>query len=472
MTRPLTWYPLAGFDPVPGDPEEVRQASRAYTTAAEAIAVAVDGLESATGSDQCYESQALDAVHEQAEAVAADIRKAHARYQAVAEALAGFADPLDRAQTESLAALADARAAQRAVDDAHHTLRTTDWDAAATSATGSTLGTGGNPALAALRAGLSDADRALDRARERLADAVHARDVAAARAVAHIEAVTGGDGLRDSFWTNTLHVTHWVSDVFGAISMWAGLASLAFCWVPIVGQVLGAVALLAGAVALLADVVLLCSGEGDVLDVVFGALGIMTFGLGRVVGAGLKISIRGAKGAEASKASRAVESEDFVVGVADDVDTLARPGEGIIGGFGSATPAGPAAGAATSAFSRAGIKEMAGSLKPSAIVDDLTDTFASVRSVTPSKFTPSRTDAAGAVIGDLESAKSLANLDKAALNLSDDAAFAAAHVSARRALLAVGGGIALDKSVLGASTAYTLAGTDVAARVDALELRH
>ncbi|MGY4644617.1 putative T7SS-secreted protein [Cellulomonas sp. URHB0016] len=477
MTRPLSWYPLAGFDPVPGDPEEVRQASRAYTTVAEAIEGAATGLESVTGSDQLSESQALDAVHTQAKAVAADIRKAHKRYQAVAEALAGFADPLDHAQAESLTALAEARAAQRAIDEAHHTLRTTDWGAAPTSVGGTSLVPVDNPGLAALRAGLSDADRALDRARERLADAVQARDAAAARAVAHIEHITGGDGLHDSVWRNVLHVTHWVSDVFGAISMWAGAMALLLCWVPIVGEVLGAVALVAGAVALVADVVLLFSGEGDVLDVVFGALGIMTFGLGRVVGAGLKITIRGARATEVSatagRGAAAAKAGKAATDVADDVQTLARPVEGTLKDLGSAMPDGAAAApVATRALSRAGAQEMAASLKPSAVMDDLAETFRDVRAVRPGTFKPTRSQALGAVIGDVDSAEWLTNLDKAAGNGSREAAHGAAADASARAIAAVAGGIALDKALLGASTAHDLFPSNQAVSVDTLHLNH
>ncbi|MBO9553605.1 hypothetical protein [Cellulomonas sp.] len=464
MSRPLSWYPLAGFDPVPGDPAEVLEASRAYATIAEAIAGAAAGLKSTFDSDG-HESQALDEVHTQAKAVAADIEKAYERYRAVADALAAFANPLDRAQTESLAALAEAKAAQRAIDEAHHTMRTTDWDGsgAATSAGGTSLVPVDNPGLAALRAGLSAADRRLDRARQRLADAVHDRDVAAARAVAAIQGVTGDDGLRDSFWRNTLHVTHWVSDVFGAISMWAGVLALATCWIPIVGEVLGAVALIAGAIALVADIVLLFSGEGDWLDVTFGALGLMTFGLGRVVGAGLKITIRGARAAEATaKAERAAE----VAGdLGANVDALGKPTEAIEG-FTAVGPAAMADGPVTKALSAAGFREMLSTLKPSAITSDLGETFAKVGKVEPKTFTPDRTEMLGAVIGDADSAEALTNLNKSANTLSGNEAFSSAYSATQRALGTVGTAIALDEAVLGASAAYVLVGSDPVAGLE------
>ncbi|MGY4644611.1 hypothetical protein [Cellulomonas sp. URHB0016] len=469
MTRPLSWYPLAAFDPVPGDPAEVLQASREYAAVAEAIATASDGLVTIADADPHCVSAAMEAVHEHAKAVAADIAKAQKRYQAVADALAEFADPLDRAQADSLTALSEARSAQRAIDEAHHTLRTTDWDAPAGSAVGSTLGPGSNPALIALRAGLSDADRALDRARQHLADAAHARDVAAARAVARIQATTGSDHLHDSFWQNTLHVTHWVSEVFGKIAAITGALALLLCWVPIVGEVLAAVSLIAGAVALVADIVLLCSGEGSWLDVTLGALAIVTFGLGRLVGTGLKIGVRSAEAAEAS--AKAGRAERVVAeGLAAKAGSVEAAAAGSVSEGSRASRAALGSDVATRALSRAGVKEMVGSLKPSEIVHDLGETVSKVPQIRPGLFTPGATDAFGATIGNVETGRAIVNIDKVVGNVARDAQLVGARTAVDHALTAVAGGIVLDKVVLGATVQHVLFAPGEAGPVDRLHV--
>jgi len=227
--------------------------------------------------------------------------------------------------------------------------------------------------------------------------------------------------------------------------------------------VLGAIALIAGAIALVADIVLLCSHEGDWLDVIFGALGVMTFGMGRAVGAGLKITIRGAKAMEesatASRAADLARAEHATANITEglsDAKSLAAPTEVPFKESGALVPEGSSGELATEVWSRAGVREMAGSLKPSAILGDLTETFAKTGTIGRASVPRNSTDVLGAIIGDADSAESLANLNKAATNLRGHAGFEAAYASTKNALLAVSGGIALDNGVLGASTEYAL----------------
>ncbi|MGP3971779.1 hypothetical protein [Streptomyces sp. 6N223] len=77
-----------------------------------------------------------------------------------------------------------------------------------------------------------------------------------------------------------------VGEIAGQIAMYAGIASLALCWVPVLGQALAAVATIATVVSLAANLV-----NGDWHGVLLDSIGLLTFGVGRVAGAAAR-SIR------------------------------------------------------------------------------------------------------------------------------------------------------------------------------------
>ncbi|WP_407341322.1 hypothetical protein [Pengzhenrongella phosphoraccumulans] len=123
-----------------------------------------------------------------------------------------------------------------------------------------------------------------------------ARDTAAQTAMDEIAVVVGSDNLNDGWWANWgSKIAHAVSEIAGNIAGIAGILSLVLCWVPVLGQALAAVALIAGAVALLADLALAIAGEGSWRTVVVGVLGLVTLGVGRAVGSSLKIASSAAK---------------------------------------------------------------------------------------------------------------------------------------------------------------------------------
>jgi len=281
MGRSLSWYPLASADPVPGDPAAVGADGEDYQAVARSILNASTRLREIADIDATV-SRAVDEVRAQATEVAEKIDQAHGRYHEVGAALISYKASLELAQRESEAALLDAQAAQRSVDTASSLVGSATRALADTDDEGER--TMYQRQLNRARAERHDAEAALGAARARLDDAVAFRDGAARRAIDAIEAAVGSDDLNDGWWENFgSHVAHFVSDVAGLVATVAGVLALVLCWVPVLGQALALVALVAGAVALVADIFLAAHGEGSWADVAWGAVAVLSFGAGRVL---------------------------------------------------------------------------------------------------------------------------------------------------------------------------------------------
>lgn len=314
MSRPLSWYPLAAGDPIPGDPVAVRRGSDDYARVADAIQTAAKRL-AEIADLSTMTSDAVAAVQQKAKEVAKSITSAYQRYATVGGSLGSYASQLDGAQAESLAALAAAQAAQRTIDQAGGQLAS--YSRAQQDATEPEEQVAYQTRITHARHERDVADAALSRARANLEEAVAARDQAARQAIEAIDGATGSDGLNDGWWENWgSKVTHLVSEVFGTIAAIAGIATLFLGWVPILGEVLGAISLIAGAVALIADLVLLIAGEGSWSDVAMGVLALASFGIGRALAGSAKavrattrvVAVERAGTASARTGSRAVRA--------------------------------------------------------------------------------------------------------------------------------------------------------------------
>jgi len=398
VSRPVDWYPLetsgggaalAGAptlggttagrswgvapDPVPGDPAAVRAEGERYQRVADQISRTAAALRQLLSGSATH-SEAVDQLRTSLHDVAEDIEHAHDRYATTGSALVTYSTALGAAQSDSLDAYHRAAAAQRVIDAAPNAIRK------ARTAQDEASDDGDDVALAAAkraehaaRGDLHDADAALRRAQEDLDTTVAARNAAARAAIDAIDAIRKADKLHDSFQENFVHFLHDVSKVAGTIAVWVGVAAAFLAWVPVLGEVLEAVALIAGAVALIADLTLLVMGDGSWSDVVWDAVGIASFGLGRAAGAAIKIVGRGAEaGGAASRGARAAEAA---------VEHVAAGGAGgaveksaatlVIGSGGRVTEA-------TRVWSAAGIKEVAATLRPTAVARDLGKAFAEV----------------------------------------------------------------------------------------------
>lgn len=90
-----------------------------------------------------------------------------------------------------------------------------------------------------------------------------------------------------------------MANVAGIIAAVAGILALAVGWIPVIGQALaaalGAVALIFSVISLLANFTLLLMGEGSLTDVILDAIGVATFGIGRLFTSAAKLSAKSAQ---------------------------------------------------------------------------------------------------------------------------------------------------------------------------------
>lgn len=283
--RPTDWYPLVQFggDPIPGDWELVQEAAARYRRTADAIERARTLLREVTDSRDGWRSEAGEAFREKATELSDDVFKAHGRYDAAANALAGYWPELQDAQEESLELRRQAIEAQDEIDRLARRVEAAEDKDSET-----------HDDQDRLQDDLETAEGDLQRLRDRLIQVVEDKDAAAQRAADAIGEFIGSDGLKDGFWDS---VTDAVGDALsrvrdaliaiGNIAGWiatvASVIALAVGWIPVIGQpiaaVLGTVALVATVFSLVGNIL-----EKDGLGIVLDLIGIVTFGIGRAAG--------------------------------------------------------------------------------------------------------------------------------------------------------------------------------------------
>ncbi|CAN5303823.1 hypothetical protein BH11ACT1_BH11ACT1_22230 [soil metagenome] len=371
MTRPYSWYPLASSDPVPGDPSTVRIGGDAYLDVAGTIASAAQRLREIAQIDGST-SQSVEMIRDKATEVAGSISKAHDRYTTTGQALVTYASELSQAQAESEAVLRAAQNAQSAIDSAELSVRRA---AAALEEAEPADQAALRLTLNHARSAVVTADTALAHARTDLQRAIDLRDRAAQQAITAIEGITGSDDLNDTLWDN-LHLSEVfsvISDIAGLVASVAGILALALCWVPVLGEALATVALIASAVKLVADFALALAGDGSWSDVAWGVVAVASFGIGKVLAAtarGMTTSASGVARLEAGRAAATSVAERTAAGL--PTTSSAATIRALVGDSGAA-------------LSRNGARSMAGAgidagtwgsravdaLRPSTLAEDL-----------------------------------------------------------------------------------------------------
>ena len=194
--RPTDWSPLAGSDPVPGDPDEVERAARSLADMAEEITRQTANL-TRLATAEGWDAEAGRTFADSAGELSGQLGKAHGRYATAAGALRGYAPELRHAQSVADAALAEAKQAQVSVD----ANRPPDYPPA------------GSPTAAEVSAerqrqyAYEEGVDALNAARRKLTDATDHRDEHAGRAARTIRNNIDQDGLKGSWWDE---ITNWV----------------------------------------------------------------------------------------------------------------------------------------------------------------------------------------------------------------------------------------------------------------------
>jgi uncharacterized protein YukE len=265
------WSPL-GLDaePIHADPDMVRDAQSRYQKISTAVGDAVTRLgKIVDGGSEGLAGQYVEGLHDQASQLQVQLKKVATRYEDVAAQIKLYEPDLDESLQETGHALEDARLAHDAQTKAHSMPDPRPDADGATSPEEQQKQTDKNKAVAT-------ADGDLATAKSRLTRAMDQLNTAGKRFGDAVNCEKYDDGLTDTYKDKLDAVMAKISQIFAIIGMVLGVLAIFIPGVDLL--VLGGV--VAGAITLVANVVLYADGEGSVLDVVLGAVGLGLAGLG------------------------------------------------------------------------------------------------------------------------------------------------------------------------------------------------
>jgi hypothetical protein len=308
MARPTDWSPLAGSDPVPGDPGRISQEAAHLSSVAGQIHDQVGQLRAIASGQSVEKGLHVDKLKSASADVANSLDKVIGRYQKTSDALGAWVPELEYAQNLSLKALTmaqDAAGRQRANRPATYPSGYTE--------------TAQDKQNDQQRANaLNQANADLAAARQMLDRATSHRDQKGSETRNKIENAIQ-DGVTDSWWESTFgnawdSFSNWVTehadlikkiaDIASLIATICGILSLLVGWIPIIGQALAVIldtaATIATAVSLICHLMLAITGNGSWLDVGLDVLALATLGMGRAFA---KVGERGFEAAQAATRS-------------------------------------------------------------------------------------------------------------------------------------------------------------------------
>ncbi|MEV6301350.1 hypothetical protein AB0M02_18215 [Actinoplanes sp. NPDC051861] len=257
------------------DPAEIEAAQKRYQLISDTIDDTVSKLQKiVSAGEEALRGEWVKKTKEDAESLQESLGKAAVRYRDVATEIKKYEPDLDRA-------IAEVDAAERAEEDGSSSLnRANAMPDPQKDAEGNISPEEQQKATDKQRA-QDDANAQITAAKNRLTGALDALDVAGKRLGDAVNCKNYDDGLTDKINWRVMAIFKMISKIFGIIAM--VLTALAIL-IPGVGW-LALAGVVAGAVTLIADSVLLGGGDGSVLAVVLGALGLGFAGLGAAFGA-------------------------------------------------------------------------------------------------------------------------------------------------------------------------------------------
>lgn len=282
MGRPADWSPLAGSDPVPGDPAGINAAAAHLSSVADQIAGQVAVLRKIAASHSEEKGEHAGKLQSAAADTAGKLDKVTGRYKQSAAALSAWVPELEHAQAQSLKALTaaqDAHARQQAHQPvqrpphAHVTAEQQQQDHARGRA-------------------LNQANADLAAAQSMLDDAVAHRDAKASEAAAKIDGAVSMDA--DSFWASMwadlksfVDRYAWlIKDICTVLEVIATILAVVALFIPGL-DILVAIGIGLTALALVGRAMLAATGNGSWLDVGMDALALVSFGATRIIGTAL-----------------------------------------------------------------------------------------------------------------------------------------------------------------------------------------
>lgn len=283
----MSWEPLSGSDPVPGNPGAVDTYATSLTRTADVISEQI-GMLRRLADPANWEADTADAFREQASDLAKDIDKAEGRYRAVGSELSAWSTVLEAAQRSARAKRDLAQSAQRRVDSNPVPVPATNPDTMLPELTP------GQQSQLRVRQAAEDE---IDRLRGELDRLVDETDQQAWEHGRRIRAALDDDVANN--WFDRLKAKlSGISDVLKQVAKWAGYVALALGVIALViGLVITAPAWLLGLaaaatfVAMVAGIGLALSENGSWWAPVFDFVSLCTFGVARWAKLGAKAAM-------------------------------------------------------------------------------------------------------------------------------------------------------------------------------------
>jgi hypothetical protein len=266
--------------PIPGDPDVIEARAATYLGVADAIRTANQKLTRVADLSD-MSSEAINAVREDASKVAESIDNAEVRYRGTAEALAEYAPLLRQYQADADKAILDAAGAAEAADNQ----RARQDEYAQKAATPGPDQASDQKWADFFRDQAETKDASAASAQAAYDTAYENWKAAADAARSKIDAAIDESKLNNTFWDAVVDIAKIVGEV-------AGLLALFFSWVPIIGQILVAIAILSSLVAVIDAIVNLVNGTGTWGDLAFAVVGLVLAvvapGIMKIIGKAMK----------------------------------------------------------------------------------------------------------------------------------------------------------------------------------------
>jgi hypothetical protein len=289
MARPTDWSPLAGADPVPGDPQRISEEAAHLASTAQEIQDQVARLRAIASGHSVEKGLHVDKLKSASSDVADNLDKVVGRYQKTSVALSAWVPELEYAQSQSLKALTqaqDAAARQRAnqpiprPSNYQPTPQDTQQDQQRQTA-------------------LNQANSDLAAARQMLNNATSYRDQKGSDTRNKIENAIN-DGVHDSWWDKfkgfISQYASWIANICTVLEILALVLAVICLFIP--GLNIVDALLLAGFFLTLAATVgrgvLAATGNGSWLDFGLDVLALLTFGASKIFSGLLKAGAEGA----------------------------------------------------------------------------------------------------------------------------------------------------------------------------------
>ncbi|MFE2276991.1 hypothetical protein ACFXAE_06935 [Streptomyces sp. NPDC059454] len=286
--RPRDWHPLADSDPVPGDPEEIRDEVTHMKSVATTLREQAGRLRDIKNDDE-LKGKYAGKLREESEVLEKHLREVASRYERVHVHLTKWANELEGFQTEAGKVLTSAKKEQEQLE-AEKNKKESDEE--------------GTPKPTA-----SDIEGdPLHKYRVKLGTITSDRDDRAAHYASKIRDEID-DIIEDSFWDDVKGWIHdnidkikWVLDALGWAASILGTLAPFLAFIPIIGPLIGGIAIGISIFIAASRLILFFAGEASLTEVIMDCVGLVAFATGTKMLANLRIASKAVN--TASKAQR------------------------------------------------------------------------------------------------------------------------------------------------------------------------